>query len=76
MASAGLPGNSATSYIIILNAALVSLEAGNVQLAQAQLNAFMGRVRIQSGKQLTPATADELLLAADRIIAGAEFGYF
>lgn len=67
---------STSSYLAILDRALVSLEAGNVQLARTHLNAFASRVRSQAGKQLTPATSDVLLLAANRIIAGAEFGYF
>lgn len=75
MASVGLPGNSPSSYLILLERALVGLEAGNVQLAQIQLNAFLSRVRSQTGKQLTPATADLLLRAASRIIAGAQLGY-
>ena len=76
MALVGLPGNSASSYLAILDRALVSLEAGNVHLARTHLNAFASRVRSQTGKQLTPATSDVLLLAASRIIAGAELGYF
>jgi subtilisin family serine protease len=75
MTTVGLPGNSANSYLGFLNSALSSLEAGNVQLAQTQLTAFMNRVRQQSGRQLTSAFADVLLLAAGRVIAGAELGY-
>ena len=75
MGTLGLPGNSASSYVVFLTGALVSLEAGNVQLAQTQLAAFKSRVRQQTGKQLTSATADLLVLAADRIIAGALLGY-
>jgi subtilisin family serine protease len=75
MGTLGLPGNSASSYLVSLSGALLSLEAGNVQLAQIQLTAFKSRVRQQTGKQLTLATADLLLLAADRILAGAQSGY-
>ena len=75
MGALGLPGNSASSYLVFLSGALVSLEAGNVQLAQIQLTAFKSRVRQQTGKQLTSATADMLMRAADRIIAGAQLGY-
>ena len=46
-----------------------------MQLAQTQLNAFMSRVRQQSGRQLTPALADALVLAASRVISGAQLGY-
>jgi subtilisin family serine protease len=75
MGTLGLPGKSASSYLAFLSGALVSLEVGNVQLAQIQLTAFKSRVRQQAGKQLTSATADMLALAADRIIAGAQLGY-
>ena len=75
MTTLGLPGNSANSYLVFLNGALVSLEAGNVGLAQTQLNAFMNRVRQQSGRQLTSAVANVLLLTVDRVLAGAELGY-
>jgi subtilisin family serine protease len=75
MGTLGLPGNSASSYLAFLSGALLSLESGNVQLAQVQLNAFKSRVRQQTGKQLTSAVADMLLLAADRILAGAQLGY-
>jgi subtilisin family serine protease len=75
MMAAVLPGNSASSYLSFLDGALASLAAGNLNLAQNGLNAFMNRVRAQSGKQLTPAFADALLLQANRISAGAELGY-
>ena len=75
MGTLGLPGSSASSYLVFLSGALLSLEAGNVQLAQTQLTAFKSRVRQQTGKQLTSTTANALLLAADRIIAGAQLGY-
>ena len=75
MGTMGLPGGSAASYLTILNGALASLEAGNVQLAELQLTFFMSRVRQKSGKQLTSADADVLLLAANRVIAGARLGY-
>jgi subtilisin family serine protease len=75
MGTLGLPGNSASSYLVFLSGALLSLEAGNVQLAQIQLNAFKSRVRQQTGKQLTSVIADMLVLAADRILAGAQLGY-
>jgi subtilisin family serine protease len=72
----GLPGASANSYLAMLNQALASLEAGNLELAENKLNAFANHVRAQSGDQLTPATADALLLAVSRVVAGAEAGYF
>ncbi len=75
MPTVGLPGNSANSYLVFLNGALASLEAGNAHLAEIQLNGFTSRVRQQAGKQLAPAVADELLLAASRVIAGAKLGY-
>lgn len=72
----GLPGNSASAYLALLNQAVASLEAGNVDLAEAKLNAFTNLVQAQSGKNLTAAQADALLLEASRVIAGAEKGYF
>ena len=75
MGTVGLPGNSATSYVILLNQALASLQAGNVQLAKTVLGLFAERVRTQSGKQLTPATAAGLLRTVNQVIAGAQAGY-
>ncbi|HEX6052874.1 MAG TPA: S8 family serine peptidase, partial [Gemmatimonadaceae bacterium] len=71
----GLRGNSASSYVGILNQAIAYLEAGDVSATQSQLKAFMNYVRAQSGKALTAAQADTLLLAATRIIAGVQAGY-
>jgi subtilisin family serine protease len=75
MGTLGLPGNSASSYLVLLKAALLSLQAGNVQLAQTHLTSFMSRVRQQSGKQLSSTTANALVLAAIRVITGAKLGY-
>lgn len=72
----GLRGNSASSYVGILNQAIAYLEAGDVAATQSQLKAFMNYVRAQTGKALTAAQADTLLLAATRIIAGTQAGYF
>ena len=71
-----LRGNSASSYAGMLNQAIAYLEAGNVADAQSQMNAFMNYVRAQTGKSLTTAQADVLLLGASRVIAGMQAGYF
>ncbi|HUQ81476.1 MAG TPA: S8 family serine peptidase [Gemmatimonadaceae bacterium] len=71
----GLRGNSASSYVGILKEALAYLEAGNVDATRSQLNAFTNYVRAQAGKGLTTAQADAMVLAATRVIAGAQAGY-
>jgi subtilisin family serine protease len=71
----GLRGNSASSYAGILTEALAYLEAGDVDAASSQLNAFMKYVRAQTGKHVTAAEADALLRAASRVVAGAQAGY-
>jgi hypothetical protein len=75
MGTLGFRGNSVNAYLVILNGALASLEAGNVQLALTQLAAFQAKVHQQTGKQLTSANAALLLQAAARIMAGAQLGY-
>ena len=39
-----------------------------------QLNAFINAVEVQSGKKLTEEQAEELIAAAEAIIAGIEEG--
>lgn len=70
-----LSGASANAYLTPLNQALVSLQAGNVQLALKRLNAFANHVRSETGDQLTPATAEVLLRAVSQVVAGAQAGY-
>lgn len=71
----GLRGNSASSYIGMLNQTIADLQADDMADALGQLNAFTKYVRAQSGKSLTTAQAETLLLAATRVVAGVRAGY-
>ena len=71
----GLRGNSASSYVGILQEALVYLEAGELDMSLSQMRAFMNYVRAQAGKKLTTAEADALLRASSRVVAGVQAGY-
>jgi FIMAH domain len=55
-----------------LNAALRKLANGNTEGARGSLGAFINQVEAQSGKKITVEQADELIAAANAILAALE----
>jgi len=67
--SLGLPKGQENSLEAKLRAALASVQRGNVSSASGQLGAFINEVQAQRGKKIPTAEADELIAAAQQIIA-------
>ena len=67
--SFNLPGQQANSFINQLHSVLADLNAGNTAQACGDLTGFINHVRAQSGKELTPAQASQLIAAAKQIQA-------
>ena len=57
------------SLLAKLNSAKSSLQKGNTQAAEGQLNAFINEVSAQKGKKIPVADADRLIAEAQAIIA-------
>jgi len=62
------------SLIAKLNAAAKSLDKGRDNAAVNQLSAFVNKVEAQSGKKIGGADANDLMAAAEEIIAGISNG--
>lgn len=69
IASAGLSQGIENALITSLEAALASLEAGDVDAAEDQLNAFINKVEAAKGRKISTELADELISAAEGILA-------
>lgn len=60
---------AATSLTAKLNSAIDSLNNGNTNAAINQLNAFINEINAQTGKNISPTPAQQLISAADSIIS-------
>jgi hypothetical protein len=56
------------ALIASLDAAQASVDAGNTQTAQAQLNALINKVQAVKGKRILDAVADQIIAAAQSIL--------
>lgn len=63
-----IPSGIRNSLCASLNAAAASFDRGNMAAGVNQLRAFQNKVRAQSGKAISSATANALIAAAQRII--------
>ena len=63
---------TANSLMAKLNNALAELEAGDTAEARALIGAFINQVAAQAGKKISQAQADELIAAANAILAALE----
>jgi hypothetical protein len=72
--SLGLPKGQENSLEAKLRAALASVQRGNESSARGQLGAFVNEVQAQRGKKIPTADADELIAAAQQIIAELSAG--
>lgn len=66
--SLGLPHGTENSLLAKLNAALASVNRGDIGSAEGQLGAFMNEVNAQRGKKISEQDADALIAAAQAII--------
>ena len=66
--TSGLPTGTATDLMASLQAALASLNRGDVTSANNQLGAFINKVMAQAGKKIPAALANSLISLAEEII--------
>jgi hypothetical protein len=66
---AGIDEGVENALIAGLEAALASVNAGDVETAEDQLNAFINKVEAVRGKKISNELADELISAAEGILA-------
>lgn len=62
------------AFLSKLNAAMASCAAGNINAAINQLNSFINQVNAKKGNPLTIAEADQLIAAANAMIAAMQNG--
>jgi hypothetical protein len=62
-----LPNGTENSLVVKLQSALTEAKEGRACTASNKLKAFMNEVQAQSGKKISPAQANQMLAAADRI---------
>ena len=65
----GLPAGIENSFVVKLEHALASLQAGNTGAACGELQAFVNHAQAQSGKKLTVAQANQIIAEAQAIRA-------
>ena len=58
----------ANAWVASLEAALASVEAGNMRAAQNQLHAFIHKVEAVRGKKVVAADADYMMADAEAIL--------
>jgi ABC-type transporter Mla subunit MlaD len=69
-ASGDIDGHMVNSLLSQLQAALASLERGNLNSARGQLGGFIHHVEAQRGKKISEAAAAELIAQAEAILGG------
>ena len=62
-----MPKGIEKSFVVKLEHALASLQAGDVGAACAELQAFVNHAEAQSGKKLTVAQASQIIAEAQAI---------
>ena len=72
--SLGLHEGTEQSLLASLEAAQKSLDKGNTNAAEGQLNAFINKVQAQRGKKITEADADLLIFLAQTILNNISSG--
>jgi hypothetical protein len=69
-AGGDIDGNMVNSLLSQLQAALASLERGNLNAASGQLGAFIHHVEAQRGKKISESAAADLISQAQAILGG------
>lgn len=69
VADLGIPSGNA--LMIELASAMAALAAGDTDDLVSDLESFIGKVETQSGKQIDPAVAEELIALAQSVLNGA-----
>jgi hypothetical protein len=68
LASSGLDKGESNSLNQKLQSAIASANRGNANAATGQINAFINQIEAQRGKKIDPATADQLISEAGKVL--------